>query len=94
MVTIFDKKDGRVECREDLEATSYVFGIKMLKDRALTGDDNGVIRILERNSEKEWKFVKTLSGNRGITHLDGDENWLCLGKLGNIFKYNEEYRDQ
>ena len=85
MVTIFDKSDGRVECREDLNVSSSVFGIKMLESRALTGDDDGVIRILERNSEKEWNLTKTLLGNRGITHIDGDENWLCLGKLGNRF---------
>jgi len=79
-VTIFDKADGRVEYREDSgERQRMVFGIKMLEKRALVGGDDGIVRILERDSESQWRLAHSLTGRRGITHIDGDENWACTG---------------
>ena len=83
LVTIFDKNDGSIEHREYQPGTSgMVFGIRMLSDRAVTGGDDGIVNILQRNSAYEWKFVKSLAGSRGITHIDGNEDWLCAGKFG------------
>ena len=81
-MTIFDKADGRVEYREDSgERQRMVFGIKMLEKRALVGGDDGIVRILERDSG-QWRLAHSLTGRRGITHIDGDENWACTGNFG------------
>ena len=58
-----------------------VFGIKMLESRALTGAEDGVIHVLQRNSANQWTMVASLSGHAGVTHIDGDENWICSGWL-------------
>ena len=80
LVTIFDKHDGSIEYREDPHGSNrMVFGIKMLETRALTGAEDGVIHILQRNSVNLWTMVGSLSGHAGVTHIDGDENWVCSG---------------
>ena len=88
LVTIFDKYDGRVEYREDPHgSTRMVFGIKMLEARALTGAEDGVIHVLERDSGNHWKKAGSLSGHAGVTHIDGDENWVCSGWLNIINRF-------
>ena len=80
LVTIFDKYDGSIEYREDPHHSSrMVFGIKMLEDRALTGAEDGVIHVLQRDSVHGWSLVGSLSGHAGVTHIDGDENLVCSG---------------
>ena len=80
LVTIFDKHDGSIEYREAPHcSTRMVFGIKMLEARALTGAEDGVIHVFQRNSVNQWRMVGLLSGHEGVTHIDGDENWVCSG---------------
>ena len=82
LVTIFDKYDGSIGYRGAPQPHRYnrmVFGIKMLEARALTGAEDGVIHVLQRDSPNEWTMVGLLSGNAGVTHIDGDENWVCSG---------------
>ena len=85
LVTIFGKHDGRIEYREDPhDSTRMVFGLKMLEERALTGAEDGVIHVLQRNSANQWGLVGRLTGHAGVTHIDGDENWICSGTRRNI----------
>jgi len=85
LVTIFDKHDGSIEYREAPHcSTRMVFGIKMLEARALTGAEDGVIHVFQRNSVNQWRMVGLLSGHEGVTHIDGDENWVCSGTRQSI----------
>ena len=80
LVTIFHKHDGSIEYREAPHcSTRMVFGIKMLEARALTGAEDGVIHVFQRNSVNQWRMVGLLSGHEGVTHIDGDESWVCSG---------------
>ena len=80
LITIFKKHDGSIEYREDPHRSArMVYGIKMLETRALTGAEDGIIHILQKNSVNQWTMVGSLSGQAGVTHIDGDENWVCSG---------------
>lgn len=85
LVTIFDKNDGRIEYRgnsdDGHERGWHVFGIKMLEKRAIIGGQDGIVRILERQwiNDGQWRLAHSLSGRPGITHIDGNEDWACIG---------------
>jgi len=89
LVTIFDKNDGRIEYREnshdgqERDQDEFGIGIKMLEKRAIVGGEDGIVRILERDSiSGQWRLSHSLTGRPGITHIDGNEEWACIGTRG------------
>ena len=65
-----------------MDQDEFGIGIKMLEKRAIVGGEDGIVRILERDSiSGQWRLSHSLTGRPGITHIDGNEDWACIGKF-------------
>ena len=66
----------------------HIFGIKMLENIGLAGDQNGELYFFKRSKETNqsniWEIERVNSGVGEITHIEGDEERLLIGTRSGV----------
>jgi len=91
MGVILDKSTGsKLYQGVPLDSTE-VFGIKMIKNAAVVGDNNGSICFINKDPENDeiWTVNKYNESNlRGITHIEGNDDFLAIGTRSGIYLWD------
>ena len=65
-----------------------IFGIKMLENIGVAGDQNGELYFFKRSEETNqsniWEIERVNSGVGEITHIEGDEQRLAIGTRSGV----------
>jgi len=91
VLVILDKSTGsKLYQGVPLDSTE-VFGIKMIKNAAVVGDNNGSICFIKKDLENDeiWTVNKYNESNlRGITHIEGNDDFLAIGTRSGIYLWD------
>ena len=94
MVKLLDKMSGSLQYQGTPLSSKDIFGIKMIGNVGIVGDQKGNICILEKETETSDKWSEKIqtTGIKEITHIEGRDNILVIGSrtLIQMWDWKEE----
>jgi len=81
MVKILEKMSGSLQYQGTPLSSRDIYGIKMIGNVGIAGDQKGNICVIEKESETSEKWTEKIqsSGIKEITHIEGVDNILVIG---------------
>jgi len=87
---IVDKSTGSKLYQGAPLDSSVPFGIKMIKDTCVVGDDHGNISFIKKDPvDESWRVDKYNESNlRGVTCIEGNEDFLAFGTRSGVYLWD------